>query len=117
MTIQRDEAQLNIGKPGGKRGMGFELVLIAPLVRSYLQFCTPGRPFVCVKETLLEGAERDQCCNFGPRARQGLLHKAEPHHIAPSLSLSVSLCVALPFSLLVSYQKTINGNYHIELSH
>lgn len=47
----------------------------------------------------MEGVERDECCNVGLRARQGLLHKAEPRHNALSPSLS--------FSVRVVYQKPV----------
>lgn len=87
------------------------LVFLPAVLHSRSAFC------VCERETILEGAERDQCCNVGPRARQGLLHKAEPHHNSLSLSLCLSLCLSILFFLLVSYQKTINHTSHIECSH
>lgn len=65
MTIQRDEASLNIGEPGGGgtwRGLWVseETELISPPLRSYLQLFSPGRPFCeCERKKVLEGAERD----------------------------------------------------------
>ena len=84
---------LNFRRNGANLSAG---AFLPAVLHSRSAFC------VCERESVLEGAERDECCNVGPRARQGLLHKAEPHHNAASLSLSLSLSPSLCLSALFS---------------
>lgn len=98
-----------------------ETVLICPLVRSYLQFCTPGRPFVCSEERRFWREQRGtSAVMLGQGPDKACYTRPSPTTTLPlslSISLSVSLCVSLSFSLLVSYQKTINRDSQIEFFH